>query len=181
MDYVRLIKYNGRDRYMRFRLFYAQIRKYIVKRSSLFIILLVLTSLLSGCGRKAEAPAVAPTAPAEAAVETAEEHSAAVEEPAENAGDAEEPRSAEEIAAFIVEYYTEKFVPEGEYVIFDSETEESEDSIRFIVRYRPSEKEEEDRIASGAGPIANVYVVTVTYDKATNTLFDENGLDLNAG
>lgn len=143
-----------------------------------FTIIFCSILLLSGCGRKTETPVI----PAEPAAEVVED---VTEEAAE--GDFEEPvtvaepQSTENLAAFIVDFYTRKFVPEGEYVIFDTETEESEDAIRFIVRYRPSEQEEEEMIASGKGPIANIYVTTVTYTRATNALMDENGLDLNEG
>lgn len=81
----------------------------------------------------------------------------------------------DEIAESIVEYYTLKYQPEGDYVIFDNENVEDDEKIDFILRYQPSDAEEEQMIADGTGPVANVYVVTVTYYKGDMKAVEETG------
>ena len=87
-------------------------------------------------------------------------------------------KDTDEIAKKIVDYYTTQYTPEGEYVIFDTENVETDESISFTLRYQASDAEQEEMIANGTGPAANIYVTTVTYNKASGELVDENGMKL---
>lgn len=81
------------------------------------------------------------------------------------------------VAQAIVDYYTEQNKPEGNYIIFDNEYAEDEYVVEFTLRYQPSDAEEEQMIADGTGPLANVYVTNVIYYKGDRTVEEgETGL-----
>lgn len=83
----------------------------------------------------------------------------------------------DKIMASVIQYYA-SLAPEenkGEYVIFDTENVDKGNRVEFIVRYRPSEEEEEAMIEDGSGPLANIYVTTVSVAKATGDVTDETG------
>lgn len=148
-------------------------------KKAVIVLLLGLALLFSGCGRKAEPPLETPGAMGKVSAEPVEKtEEMQAEESSRTTGD---PLTAGELETYIVDFYMARFNPEGEYVIFDTENTATEESLSFIVRYRPSDKEEEEMIAAGRGPIANIYVTTVRYNKMTDTLTDENGLDLKEG
>lgn len=127
--------------------------------------------LLCGCGEKGVDIAATESTPViENAVETVKDSSNTGETVEEGIIDEEigemEPTSFEDKLRYsILGYFTEMYQPEGNYVIFDNEDVETDEEISFIVRYQPSEAEEEKMIAEGTGPVANKYVVTVIYDK----------------
>lgn len=81
--------------------------------------------------------------------------------------DDENDTSTESIAIRIAEYYNRTYQPEGEYVVFDEETADMGDCYVFIVRYQMSDEEQEERMANGDIPLANVYADSVTVDKVT--------------
>lgn len=85
---------------------------------------------------------------------------------------------ADSVAAAIVDYYTLKYNPEGDYIIFDNENVEDDEKIEFILRYQMSDDEAEQIIANGGFPDANVYVMTVTYYKSDNKAIEESGTEI---
>lgn len=81
----------------------------------------------------------------------------------------------EEAMAGVIKYYTDLNKPDGDYVIFDNETEDHNMYWQMTVRYQMSEEEEEERIKNGDIPLANVYVITVDVSKKSGICMDEYG------
>lgn len=90
-----------------------------------------------------------------------------------------ENRSSEKTTSIdpelIVDAYMNMYNPEGTYVIFDTETIETDSEIIFTLRYQPSDREEEEMIENGTGPLANIYVTQVSVNKSTGVATNDNG------
>lgn len=156
---------------------------------SVVLCMAMVAAMLTACGDSAEAPAATETveAPAEEetpAEEAASEVAASEEAASEEEAPAEEPAEEEavdfdvdKVMASIVDYFTANASEDnkGEYTVFDTENVDNGDTIDFIVRYCPSDEEEDEMIENGSGPVANVYVATVTVTKATMEAVDESG------
>lgn len=83
--------------------------------------------------------------------------------------------SPEYISLKLAEYYNETYKPEGNYVVFDNETIITDEYYIFTVRYQMSDREQEERMADGQMPLANVYVDSVTVDRTTFVCTNEYG------
>ena len=81
----------------------------------------------------------------------------------------------DELCDKIARYYNEKYWPDGTYVVFSEEVVENGDNLEFIVRYQMSDEEQEERIANGDIPLANVYTATVYVNKKTKEAVNEFG------
>ena len=78
------------------------------------------------------------------------------------------------ICELIVDHYTREFQPDGEYVIFpEFDSEFGNDTYTTILRYQMSDAEQEERIARGAMPMANVYASQIIVYRRTGQVLDE--------
>ncbi len=83
--------------------------------------------------------------------------------------------NVETIRNIIIDYYTNKYNPEGEYVIFDTDETNSDTEYSTIIRYRVSAAEAQAILDEGRTPVANVYISTITVNKLTGEVTTDTG------
>lgn len=85
----------------------------------------------------------------------------------------------ETAVALILDYFNGLEPDDGTYVVFDTESIESDTNYLIIVRYQKSDREAEILISEGIIPSANLLIASVIVDKATGIFRLENGAILN--
>lgn len=163
-----------------------------MKMKMLCIVLAACMATLLGCGSTKETTATDNNSTWETVAESteqAEETKVETNESETNDAEANEPETNEteqnaaaefdvnSVMTQIVDYF-QAMLEEGsesQYVIFDNENVDNGETIDFIVRYQPSDEEEDKMIADGKGPLANIYVTKVTVTKASLEAKDEFG------
>lgn len=75
----------------------------------------------------------------------------------------------------VVDHYTKLWQPDGTYTCFENEDIDNGDQIIFTLRYAMSDEKAQELIENGGMVTANALVTTITVNKDTGEVYDNDG------